>query len=145
QRTQLAKSDGRAIWCRDVNVSRKTCQVTLTLVLPVTWSSTSLLLSANDGSPQLASSLLAVMIVRVEPTWVAAPVPVRLKVLSGSAAARVAVAALTRVVGTGNEGPIGLRPIIVGAPPVVVWFVTGSIVLLSSATRTGQTPSASPG
>ncbi|HYV32479.1 MAG TPA: hypothetical protein VEO53_15415 [Candidatus Binatia bacterium] len=65
--------------------------------------------------------------------------------LSATAAALDAVAALTIFGGTGNNGPIGLLPIIVGATPVVVWFVAVSIVLLSSATRTGQTPSARAG
>ena len=48
------------------------------------------------------------------------------------------VAALTIFGGTGNNGPVGLLPIILGATPVVVWFVAVSIVLLGRAPRIGQ-------
>ena len=58
--------------------------------------------------------------------------------LSAAAAVLDAVAALTIFGGTGNNGPVGLLPIILGATPVVVWFVAVSIVLLGSATRAGQ-------
>jgi len=57
--------------------------------------------------------------------------------LSAVAAALDVVAGLTIFGGTGNTGPLGLLPIIVGATPVVVWFVAVSIVLLGSA-RGGQ-------
>ncbi len=42
------------------------------------------------------------------------------------------------VLRAGILGPVGLLPIILGATPVVVWFVAVSIVLLGSATRAGQ-------
>ncbi len=58
--------------------------------------------------------------------------------LSSAAAVLDVVAALTIFGGTGNNGPVGLLPIILGATPVVVWFVAVSIVLLGSATRAGQ-------
>jgi hypothetical protein len=55
--------------------------------------------------------------------------------LSAVAAGLDVVAALTIFGGTGNNGPVGLLPIILGLTPVVVWFVAVSIVLL----RTPQT------
>ncbi len=58
--------------------------------------------------------------------------------LSAAAAALDVVAALTIFGGTGNNGPVGLLPIVLGATPVVVWFVAVSIVLLGSATGAGQ-------
>jgi hypothetical protein len=57
--------------------------------------------------------------------------------LSAVAAALDAVAALTIFGGTGNTGPLGLLPLILGATPVVAWFVAVSIVLLRGA-RSGQ-------
>ena len=54
--------------------------------------------------------------------------------LSGVAAVLDAVAALTIFGGTGNTGPLGLLPLILGATPVVIWFVAVSIVLLRPAT-----------
>jgi hypothetical protein len=54
--------------------------------------------------------------------------------LSGVAAVLDALAALTIFGGTGNTGPLGLLPIILGATPVVIWFVAVSIVLLRPAT-----------
>jgi len=54
--------------------------------------------------------------------------------LSGVAAVLDALAALTIFGGTGNTGPLGLLPLILGATPVVVWFVAVSIVLLRPAT-----------
>ncbi len=58
--------------------------------------------------------------------------------LSAAAAVLDVVATLTIFGDTGNSGPVGLLPIILGATPVVVWFVAVSIVLLGSATRAGQ-------
>ena len=58
--------------------------------------------------------------------------------LSAAAAVLDVGATLTIFGGTGNSGPVGLLPIILGATPVVVWFVAVSIVLLGSATRAGQ-------
>jgi hypothetical protein len=57
--------------------------------------------------------------------------------LSAVAAALDVVAALTIFGGTGNNGPLGLLPLILGATPVVAWFVAVSIVLLGGA-RSGQ-------
>jgi hypothetical protein len=54
--------------------------------------------------------------------------------LSGVAAVLDALAALTIFGGTGNTGPLGLLPLILGATPVVIWFVAVSIVLLRPAT-----------
>src|SRR5207247_204395 len=58
--------------------------------------------------------------------------------LSAAAAVLDVVAALTIFGGTGNNGPVGLLPIILGATPVVAWFVGVSIVLLGRAPRIGQ-------
>ena len=58
--------------------------------------------------------------------------------LSAAAGVLDVVAALTIFGGTGNNGPVGLLPIILGATPVVVWFVAVSIVLLGRAPRIGQ-------
>jgi hypothetical protein len=55
--------------------------------------------------------------------------------LSAGAAVLDVVAAVTIFGGTGNNGPLGLLPIILGATPVVVWFVAVSIVLLRWPTR----------
>ncbi len=58
--------------------------------------------------------------------------------LSAVAAALDLVAALTIFGGTGNNGPLGLLPIILGATPVIVWFVALSIVMLSRGPGAGQ-------
>jgi hypothetical protein len=58
--------------------------------------------------------------------------------LSAAAAVLDVVATLTIFGGTANNGPVGLLPIILGATPVVVWFVAVSIVLLGRAPRIGQ-------
>jgi hypothetical protein len=57
--------------------------------------------------------------------------------LSAVAAVLDVVAALTIFGGTGNNGPLGLLPLILGFTPVVVWVVAVSSVLLGSA-RAGQ-------
>ena len=54
--------------------------------------------------------------------------------LSAVAAVLDVGAALTIFGGTGNNGPVGLLPLILGATPVVVWWVAVSIVLLGRAT-----------
>ena len=53
--------------------------------------------------------------------------------LSVIAAVLDVLAALTIFGGTGNNGPVGLLPLILGATPVLVWFVAVSIVMLRSA------------
>ena len=58
--------------------------------------------------------------------------------LSSAAAVLDVVAALTIFGGTGNNGPVGLLPIILGATPVIVWFVALSIVMLSRGPGAGQ-------
>jgi hypothetical protein len=55
--------------------------------------------------------------------------------LSAVAAILDVLASLTVFGGTGNNGPVGLLPLIVGFTPVVVWVVAVSVVLL----RTGRT------
>lgn len=66
-----------------------------------------------------------VLRVRILPRWVGW--------VSGAAAILDVGAALTIFAGTGNNGPVGLLPLILGAGPVVVWFVAVSIVLLRPA------------
>jgi hypothetical protein len=58
--------------------------------------------------------------------------------VSGAAAILDVFAAVTIFAGTGNNGPVGLLPLILGAGPVVVWFVAVSIVLLRGAAPNGQ-------
>ena len=65
--------------------------------------------------------------------------------LSAVAAALDAVAALSIFGGTGNTGPLGLLPLILGATPVVVWFVAVSIVLLRGAHGVQKVASAGVG
>jgi hypothetical protein len=72
----------------------------------------------------------AVSRVRILPRWVGW--------VSGAAAILDLGAALTIFAGTGNNGPVGLLPLILGAGPVVVWFVAVSIVLLRGAAPNGQ-------
>jgi len=55
--------------------------------------------------------------------------------LSAVAAVLDVLASLTVFGGTGNNGPIGLLPLIVGFTPVVVWVIAISVVLFGS----GQT------
>jgi len=65
--------------------------------------------------------------------------------LSAVAAALDAVAALSIFGGTGNTGPLGLLPLILGATPVVAWFVAVSIVLLRGARGVQKVASARVG
>jgi hypothetical protein len=58
--------------------------------------------------------------------------------LSAAAAVLDAVAAMTIFGGTGNNGPLGLLPLILGATPVVAWFVAVSVVMLRDSNRVGQ-------
>lgn len=60
--------------------------------------------------------------------------------LSATVALLDVVAALTIFGGTGNNGPLGLLPLILGAAPVVVWFVAVSVVLLRGARQAGYSP-----
>jgi hypothetical protein len=57
--------------------------------------------------------------------------------LGAAAAVLDVIAALTIAGGTGDIGPLGLLPLILGFAPVVVWVVAVSIVLLGTA-RAGQ-------
>ncbi len=50
--------------------------------------------------------------------------------LSGLCAVLELIAGLTIFGGTGNNGPIGLLPLILGSTPVFVWFVAVSVVLV---------------
>jgi hypothetical protein len=52
--------------------------------------------------------------------------------LSGVVAILEVIASLTIFGGTGNNGPIGLLPLILGALPVFVWVVSVSVVLVRS-------------
>lgn len=52
--------------------------------------------------------------------------------LSGACAVLDLIAGLTIFGGTGNNGPIGLLPLILGFVPVFVWFVAVSVVLVRS-------------
>jgi hypothetical protein len=62
--------------------------------------------------------------------------------VSAVAAVLDVLAALTVFGGTGNNGPVGLLPLILGYTPVVVWVVAVSAVLLGPA-RAGQQARAS--
>lgn len=50
--------------------------------------------------------------------------------LSAACAVLDLIAGLTIFGGTGNNGPIGLLPLILGSAPVFVWFVAVSVVLI---------------
>lgn len=52
--------------------------------------------------------------------------------LSGVCAVLDLIAGLTIFGGTGNNGPIGLLPLIIGSTPVFVWFLVVSLVLVRS-------------
>jgi hypothetical protein len=58
--------------------------------------------------------------------------------LSAVAAVLDVGASLTIFGGTGNNGPVGLLPLILGATPVVVWWLAVSGVLLAGATQASQ-------
>jgi hypothetical protein len=65
----------------------------------------------------------------------AAVLPHWLGWLSAVAAILDVLASLTVFGGTGNNGPVGLLPLIVGFTPVVVWVVAVSVVLLGTGRR----------
>jgi hypothetical protein len=52
--------------------------------------------------------------------------------LGGVIALLELLASLTIFGGTGNNGPIGLLPLILGALPVFIWVVAVSVVLIRS-------------
>jgi hypothetical protein len=76
-----------------------------------------------------ATAAYAVLRTAILPRW--------LGWLSAVAAVLDVLASLTVFGGTGNNGPVGLLPLIVGFTPVVVWVVAVSVVLLGTE-RTGQ-------
>ncbi|HEV2034351.1 MAG TPA: hypothetical protein VGU71_09150 [Candidatus Dormibacteraeota bacterium] len=83
-----------------------------------------------------ATGAYAVIRTSVLPRW--------LGWLSALAAVLDAAATLTIFGGTGNNGPVGLLPLILGATPVVVWWVSVSIVLLGKAPQAGRKAVSSP-
>ena len=56
--------------------------------------------------------------------------------LSAACAVLDLIAGLTIFGGTGNNGPIGLLPLILGSAPVFVWFVAMSVVLIRGPRHT---------
>jgi hypothetical protein len=71
-----------------------------------------------------ATTSYAALRAKILPSW--------LGWLSAVAAVLDVLASLTVFGGTGNNGPVGLLPLIVGFTPVVVWVVAVSVVLLGT-------------
>jgi len=82
----------------------------------------------SASTPVFGVAAYAVLRAGILPRWLAW--------LSGVCAVLDLIAGLTIFGGTGNNGPIGLLPLIVGSAPVFVWFVAVSVVLIRGPRHT---------